>query len=86
MLRDAGVFTVLEFGYEKVIPELIQKEYCSDSTLIETLRVAPDFAVINQLSKEVSLVEVKYRHKLSSPEIWNMPGRCMYHGTHLIYS
>lgn len=64
MLRDAGVFTVLEFGYEKVIPELLQKEYDRDSTLIETLRVAPDFAVINQTSKEVSLVEVKYQRTL----------------------
>lgn len=66
MLRDAGVFTVLEFGYEKIIPDLIAQKYDRDSSLIETLRVAPDFAVINQTTKEVSLVEVKYRRAINN--------------------
>ena len=67
MLREAGEFTVLEFGYEKVIPDLVQHGYSYDekSGVIETLRTAPDFAVINQRNKEVKLIEVKYMHWLS---------------------
>lgn len=64
MLRNAGCFTVLEFGYEKVIPDLLQYNHGHDDPVIETLRSAPDFAIINTETKEVKLVEVKYRHKL----------------------
>lgn len=65
MLRETKEFTVLEFGYEKVIPEMIQQGYRDDNPMIETLRTAPDFAVINQKTKEVKLIEVKYMHVLS---------------------
>ena len=64
MLRNAGCFTVLEFGYEKVIPDLLQYNHGHDDPVIETLRSAPDFAIINTETKEVKLVEVKYRRKL----------------------
>jgi hypothetical protein len=65
MLREAGDFTVLEFGYEKVIPELVQRGYKENNITIETLRTAPDFAVINQKTKEVKLIEVKYLKSLN---------------------
>jgi hypothetical protein len=65
MLREAGDFTVLEFGYEKVIPELVQRGYKENNITIETLRTAPDFAVINQKTKEVKLIEVKYMRSLN---------------------
>jgi hypothetical protein len=65
MLRDAGVFTVLEFGYEKIVPDLLQYNHGHDDPVIETLRTAPDFAIINQVTKEVKLVEVKYRRQLN---------------------
>lgn len=65
MLREAGEFTVLEFGYEKIIPELIQNGYKENNIMIETLRTAPDFAVINQKTREVRLIEVKYLHSLN---------------------
>lgn len=60
MLRETETFTVLEFGYEKVIPELVQHGYDPKNGVIETLRSAPDFAVINQETKKVHLIEVKY--------------------------
>ena len=69
MLRNAGCFTVLEFGYEKVIPDLLQYNHGHDDPVIETLRTAPDFAVINIETKEVKLVEVKYRRKLDAANI-----------------
>jgi len=69
MLRSAGCFTVLEFGYEKVIPDLLQYNHGHDDPVIETLRSAPDFAIINTETKEVRLVEVKYRRKLNESNI-----------------
>jgi hypothetical protein len=65
MLRETNQFTVLEFGYEKLVPELVQQGYNENYGLIETLRSAPDFAVINKAKKEVRLIEVKYMHKVS---------------------
>lgn len=76
MLRHSGEFTVLEFGYEKIIPELThagcKKE---DSGMIETLRTAPDFAVINRKTKEVRLIEVKYRRELSRSDVLRVAKR-----------
>jgi|AntRauTorcE11897_2_1112592.scaffolds.fasta_scaffold03103_8 hypothetical protein len=67
MLREANAFTVLEFGYEKIIPELVQQgfDYGDKHGIIETLRTAPDFAVINNETKSVKLIEVKYMRRLS---------------------
>jgi hypothetical protein len=48
MLRETKQFTVLEFGYEKIVPELVQQGYSENNGLVETLRTAPDFAVINK--------------------------------------
>lgn len=63
MFRDSGQYTVLEFGYEKVVPQLVGN-YDHNNPVIESLRVAPDFAVIDQETKEVRLIEVKYRARL----------------------
>lgn len=65
MLRETKTFTVLEFGYEKVIPELIQQGYDQNEGIISTLRSAPDFAVINQITKKVHLIEIKYMRRLN---------------------
>lgn len=66
MHREAGEYTVLEFGYEKIIPELIQQGYKENNGMIETLRTAPDFAVIDQRTKKVKLIEVKYMRSLNA--------------------
>ncbi|MGI6340907.1 MAG: hypothetical protein ACOX0B_01715 [Minisyncoccales bacterium] len=61
MLRDTGYFTILAFGYENIIPELAhrQNDIHAQETM-EIIRRAPDFAVIDNESHEVYLVEVKY--------------------------
>lgn len=69
MLRETGKFTVLEFGYEKIVPELIQQGYTERDGLVETLRTAPDFAIINKERRRVKLVEVKYRSKYDKQNI-----------------
>lgn len=65
MYRETHSFTVLEFGYEKLIPELVQQGYDENNKMLETLRTAPDFAVIDQETKEVKLIEVKYLRYLN---------------------
>ena len=69
MFRSTNNYTVLEFGYEKVIPELVQNGYNQTTGIVETLRTAPDFALIDNNQRHVKLVEVKYRHSLSSQEM-----------------
>lgn len=75
MLRETKEFTVLEFGYEKIIPELVQQGYTENSEMIETLRTAPDFAVINRKNREVKLIEVKYRKSLHNSDILKCANR-----------
>lgn len=65
MFRESGNFTVLEFGYEKVIPEMIQQGFNESNPMIETLRTAPDFAVIDRDTRQVKLIEVKYQRSLN---------------------
>jgi len=61
MLRDTGHFTILAFGYENILPELAhrQNDIRAQETM-EIIRRAPDFAVIDNESHEVYLIEVKY--------------------------
>ena len=66
MLRETGQFTVLEFGYEKIIPDLVGQGYEENGGLVETLRTAPDFAVINHATHEVRLIEVKYQRVIDA--------------------
>jgi hypothetical protein len=61
MLRDTGYFTILAFGYENILPELAHRQNdVHAQEAMEIIRRAPDFAVIDNESHEVYLVEVKY--------------------------
>ncbi|MGB4762012.1 MAG: hypothetical protein WBP12_01480 [Candidatus Saccharimonas sp.] len=75
MFREAGKYTVLEFGYEKIIPELVQGGYDPNAGIVETLRTAPDFAVIDNDERKVKLIEVKYRHAINNLEILKVAER-----------
>ena len=75
MLRDTKEFTVLEFGYEKIIPELVQRGAKEGDKELETLRTAPDFAVINNKTKQVHLIEVKYRKNQQKSDILKIAKR-----------
>lgn len=69
MFRETGIFTVIDFGYEKVVPELMRHGYDPNREIIETIRSAPDFAVINQKNRIVHLVEVKYLHHINTEHV-----------------
>lgn len=36
MFRDSGSYTVLEFGYEKVVPQVVGRSYNHDDPVIES--------------------------------------------------
>lgn len=66
MFKEEGRFTVIPFGYERVIPEIAQ--YSNEAKykqVIDNIRSAPDFALVSHDKKQVFLVEVKYRTNLS---------------------
>ena len=75
MLRSTGSFTVLEFGCEKIIPELVGRGQGENNEMVETLRTAPDFAVINNKTKEVHLIEVKYRAHFTKQNVLDIAER-----------
>lgn len=65
MLRDAGGFTILGFGYEKILPELARQQHNIEAEeTMEIIRRAPDFAVIKHDGNKVYLIEVKYMHSV----------------------
>jgi hypothetical protein len=76
MLRDTEKFTVLAFGYENVLPELMhkQRDIHVEETM-EIIRRAPDFAVINNETHDVHLIEVKYRRRYTADNILEIAKR-----------
>ncbi len=45
---------------------MIQQGFNENNPMIETLRTAPDFAVIDRDTRQVKLIEVKYQRSLSA--------------------
>ena len=70
MFRKAGDYTVIPFGYETIIPELMQyTDQANKKELLDNIRSAPDFALVSHDPKQVHLVEVKYRSRIDMEEI-----------------
>ncbi len=71
MVRSTGAYAVLEFGYEKTLPELAHLHPKGKGTAetIEIIKRAPDFTIINHKTKEVHLVEVKFMSTLSNSAV-----------------
>jgi hypothetical protein len=74
MLRYAGEYTILSFGYENVLPEVAHNRKSLDGNkekeTIKIIRRAPDFVVIDNESHNIYLVEVKYRMNPKKEEIF----------------
>jgi len=61
MIHNTKGYTVLEFGYEKVVHQLAKAPKSEDAkAMIEIVRKAPDYAIVNEDTHNVTLVEVKY--------------------------
>lgn len=65
----------LSLGMKRLYPELIQSGISGEDEMIETLKTAPDFAVINRATKEVRLIEVKYRKNIQHGDILRLAKR-----------
>ena len=66
MFREAGRYTVIPFGYETVLSDLHQYFHRdTEKELFETVRNAPDFALVTHEPEDVHLVEVKYKTKVN---------------------
>jgi hypothetical protein len=76
MLREAGCFTIMHFGYEYILPELAKGAlFDKESETAKAVRSAPDFAVINNDTKKVHLIEVKYRKVVRQSDILKIAQR-----------
>src|SRR3989344_560027 len=70
MFQEADEFTVIPMGYENTMPDLAQhKHHLQVKKVIENIRSAPDFVLINKDKTQVFLVEVKYRHVLDPEDL-----------------
>lgn len=82
MFRDCGKFTILPFGYEKTVPEVAQYQHVLEvQQVLDNIRHAPDFIIINQDRTQVYLVEIKYRHTTSPQEIKKIAEQVREHWT-----
>ena len=70
MFREASEFTVIPFGYESTVPEIAQfARLVEHREVLESIRNTPDFALISHNQKQVFLVEVKFRTRMSADEV-----------------
>jgi hypothetical protein len=70
MFRQSSGYTVIPFGYETIMPEIIQyAERADRKELFENISNAPDFALVSHDPKQVLLVEVKFRTRIDIEEI-----------------
>lgn len=70
MFLEAGDYTIIPFGYEKILPELANhKKFPSAQKVIDNIRTSPDYAVIMPDRNRILLIEVKFRRCLDIGEI-----------------
>lgn len=70
MVHNTKGYTVLEFGYEKVVQQLAKARKSEDAkAMIEIVRKAPDYAIVNEDTHNVTLVEVKYMAKRTNGKV-----------------
>jgi hypothetical protein len=70
MIHNTKGYTVLEFGYEKVVHQLAKAEKSEDArAMIKIVRKAPDYAIVNEESHNVTLVEIKYMAKRTKSKV-----------------
>lgn len=70
MIHNTKGYTVLEFGYEKIVHQLAKAPKSDGArAMIEIVRKAPDYAIVNEETHNVTLVEIKYMAKRTNAKI-----------------
>ncbi|MDP1706757.1 MAG: hypothetical protein Q8L36_02965 [bacterium] len=73
MMRESDAFTIIPFGYENTIHELIHYQKIKEQEqAIRRIKKTPDFVVINKKDRVISLVEVKYRKDINFNDLRDM--------------
>ena len=86
MFIKEGKFTVIPFGYENIVPEIMQYANSANNySLLDNVRNAPDFALISHERNEVYLVEVKYRSRLQEDKVKEIAEKIQENGSKLLY-
>ncbi len=66
MIHQTKGYTILEFGYEKVVRQLANERKSDVAReTIEIVRRASDFAIVNEKTHDITLVEVKYMYQIT---------------------
>jgi len=65
MWADAGKYTILPLGYERVLPGLLDWH---NSPILKPIRTAPDFVLIpkDENDENILIVEVKFNSRISA--------------------
>jgi len=65
MWTDAGKYTILPLGYERVLPGLLDWR---NNPILKPIRTAPDFVLIpkDENDENILIVEVKFSSKISA--------------------
>jgi hypothetical protein len=70
MIHNTKGYTVLEFEYEKVVHQLAKAPKSEDAReMIKIVRKAPDYAIVNEDTHNVTLVEIKYMAKRTNGKV-----------------
>jgi isocitrate dehydrogenase len=70
MVHNTKGYTVLEFGYEKVVHQLAKAPKSEEAlAMINIVRKAPDYAIVNEDTHNVTLVEIKYMAKRTNGKV-----------------
>lgn len=70
MIHNTKGYTVLEFGYEKVVHQLAKAPKSEEAlAMINIVRKAPDYAIVNEDTHNVTLVEIKYMAKRTNGKV-----------------
>lgn len=70
MIHSTKGYTVLEFGYEKVVHQLAKANKNDEArAMIEIVRRAPDYAIVNEENHNVTLVEIKYMARRTNSKV-----------------
>jgi len=67
MFIEDGKYTVIPFGYERVLPELVKYK---ENGILKNIRNSPDFVLAykDENINNIFLVEIKYQSRMDSGE------------------
>jgi len=69
MFRESEKYTILHYGYEHTLQELVQYRKTLRKDVMEDIKDTPDFILMGNNKKDIYVVEVKYRAKIKENDL-----------------